>query len=119
VGTIESQPATGPAGRKARSLTRLLTLLVAAVVFGFALRQAGAHLDQRTTPAGLLQGMVQGAMMPCTLPTLLLGYDVVIYASHNAGVPYKLGYTLGVNLCGALFFGSVYWRWNRWRKPKP
>jgi hypothetical protein len=50
------------------------------------------------------------------MPNLLVGRDVVIYSANNAGVPYKLGYTVGVNACGALFFGFLYWRILRWRR---
>jgi len=93
-----------------------LLFLLVAIGFGFLLREGGAWLGRRRGPAGLGQGMVQGALMPCALPTLALGYDVNIYAANNNGVPYKLGYALGVNLCGAVFFGSVFWRWHRWRR---
>jgi hypothetical protein len=60
--------------------------------------------------------MLHGALMPGAMPMLLLGKDVVIYASNNDGRLYKLGYTFGVNACGAVFFGGFYWRLNRWRK---
>ena len=46
--------------------------------------------------------------MPTALPTLAAGRDVTIYAPHNTGIPYKLGYTMGVNGCGALFFGLAF-----------
>ena len=39
-----------------------------------------------------------------------------IYNEHNVGVRYKLGYTCGVNACGAVFFGLFFFRLNRWRK---
>ena len=51
--------------------------------------------------------------MPMALPNLLVGRDVSIYSPNNTGVPYKLGYTAGVNVCGAIFFGFFYWRLNR------
>jgi len=50
------------------------------------------------------------------MPNLLVGRDVTIYSAHNTGVSYKLGYTAGVNGCGALFFGFLFWRLDRWRK---
>jgi hypothetical protein len=53
--------------------------------------------------------------MPMALPTLLVGIDVPIYAERNTGVPYKLGYTLGVTACGAVFFGLTFARLARWR----
>ena len=39
-----------------------------------------------------------------------------IYSDHNNGVAYKLGYTTGVNSCGAVFFGFLFWRVTRWRR---
>ena len=54
-----------------------------------------------------------GALMPLALPSLLLGQNVEIYATLNSGRPYKLGYITGINLCGLLFFGSIFWRPRR------
>ena len=56
--------------------------------------------------------------MPLALPRLLLGQDTTIYALSNTGRTYKLGYTAGVNGCGALFFGIMYWRFSRWAKSR-
>ena len=44
------------------------------------------------------------------LTTLLLGKDVTIYAAHNNGRAYKIGYICGINLCGLVFFGAAFWR---------
>jgi hypothetical protein len=97
-------------------LLRLLLVFGLAVLVGFGVRHFGRHLEQRPGPAGLGQGLFQGAAMPLAFPALLLGYDVPIYATQNNGVPYKLGYTLGVTGCGALFFGVLFTRMARWRK---
>ena len=67
-------------------------------------------------PSGFTRGLIDGALMPGTLPPLLLGRDVTIYAPNNTGRTYKLGYTVGVNGCGAIFFGLVFWRVRRWKK---
>jgi hypothetical protein len=67
-------------------------------------------------PAGFNRGLLHGILMPIALPNLLVGNDVPIYAAHNTGRLYKLGYTVGVNGCGALFFGFLYWRLRRLRK---
>lgn len=64
-------------------------------------------------PAGFLAGLAHGAMMPAALPSLALGRDMPIFATNHAGVSYKLGYTLGVNLCGAVFFGLLFRRPGR------
>ena len=102
-------------------LTCLASILLLAFVIGWALNLAAEQLDRHRRPAGFVRGLVQGALMPATMPKLLIGHDVVIYAVNNNGVFYKLGYTMGVNACGALFFGIFYWRLKRWRhrKQKP
>jgi hypothetical protein len=97
-------------------IIRTLAVLAAAAVIGFGMRQAAAALERSPQPAGFVRGVVQGALMPCALPNLLVGSDVAIYAQRNTGVPYKLGYTCGVNACGAVFFGLFFWRLNQWRK---
>lgn len=48
--------------------------------------------------------------MPMAMPRLLVGVDASIYATENSGRMYKLGYTCGVNGCGAIFFGLLYRR---------
>lgn len=106
-----------PASRPGRSRT-LLRLAVAAVVLTLAVRGLSAWMRRdgaRTEPAGFARGLLHGAAMPVAWPGLLLGHDTVIYADHNTGRTYKLGYTTGVNLCGALFFGAMYRRVARLR----
>ncbi|MDB6028055.1 MAG: hypothetical protein JWM68_4278 [Verrucomicrobiales bacterium] len=75
-------------------------------------------LDRDKTPAGFARGMLHGATMPVAMPNLAMGKDVMIYAVENNGLPYKLGYTVGVNACGAIFFGVFFWRVNRWKKSR-
>ena len=94
---------------------RVLGLLVLGTCIGWGLSRSSANFDQVRRPAGFGQGMVQGALMPLALPNLLVGKDVTIYAANNSGRSYKLGYALGVNLCGLLFFGFLFWRVARWR----
>jgi hypothetical protein len=94
---------------------RLALVLTAAFVIGFGLRHVGQRLEERERIAGFGQGLFQGAAMPLAFPTLVLGVDVTIYATNNNGVPYKLGYILGITGCGAFFFGAVYGRLARWR----
>ena len=93
----------------------MVIVLAVAVAVGFALRHVGRLLEEREGAAGFGQGFFQGASMPLAFPTLILGVDVNIYATHNNGVPYKLGYILGITACGAFFFGAVYGRVARWR----
>ena len=101
-------------GRRIR-LIRWLRAGLFAVVFGWLLRQVEHRLTSGPQPAGFYCGLVQGALMPTALPSLLTGSDVAIYAQSNTGLIYKLGYTLGVNLCGLLFFGFFFLRLQRWR----
>jgi hypothetical protein len=108
--------ASKPATARRRILKRILTFLIVAACVGFFMRHMSGALSKNTAPAGFRQGMLQGALMPCALPNLLVGNDVTIYAINNTGVPYKLGYTCGVNGCGAIFFGLFFWRISRWKK---
>lgn len=91
-----------------RSWTRaLLTVAIAlalAWVCGLAMRADA----RRSEPPGLFRGMLHGAMMPVAWPTLMVGHDQDIYASRNSGRTYKLGYSLGVNLSGLVFFGWLF-----------
>ena len=85
-------------------------------MFGRVLQYSVKVSQREGKIAGFTTGIAHGALMPCGFPMLLVGQDLPIYAERNTGRRYKLGYTLGVNLCGALFFGSVYWRVGRFRK---
>ena len=103
-------------------LLRVAVVLLVAVGVGSALNHVSTALERSSRPAGFSRGLLQGALMPMSLPNLLVGHDVTIYSLHNTGLAYKLGYTAGVNACGALFFGLVFWRLSRWtrqRKPGP
>ncbi len=103
------------AARVARLFGRLVLVIALALLVGRGGGRLAALVDEKKQPAGFFSGMAQGAVMPMAMPNLLLGRDIAIYARENSGVPYKLGYTLGVNLCGALFFGGFFWRVQRWR----
>jgi len=114
---IDTQSSTPPPiPRRRKILKRILSFLVAAACVGFLIRAASVTMSKSTAPAGFVRGMLQGALMPGALPNLLVGNDVVIYAPNNTGRTYKLGYTCGVNACGAIFFGWFFWRVSRWRK---
>jgi hypothetical protein len=100
-------------------LRRIGAFLLAAALIGVTLNHVAASLDRSAHPAGFARGVLQGALMPMSFPNLLVGRDVTIYSQNNTGVSYKLGYTTGVNACGALFFGGVFWRFSRLKKSSP
>jgi hypothetical protein len=110
-----SKPTEAPP-KRTRVLRRIRNFLIAAVCVGFLMRYMSGRIERSTTPAGFGRGILQGALMPCALPNLLVGNDVIIYAPNNTGRTYKLGYTFGVNACGAIVFGFFFWRVSRWRK---
>jgi len=95
---------------------RVLLILMLATVVGWTLNRMAKSMERNPHPAGFRRGLVQGALMPMALPNLIVGNDVTIYSQNNTGLTYKLGYTAGVNACGAVFFGLFFWRVNRWRR---
>jgi hypothetical protein len=97
-------------------LRRIITVVAIAYCVGYILNVSNRHLEKVGTTAGFGRGLLNGIMMPAAMPNLAVGKDVTIYATNNNGIPYKLGYTAGVNLCGAVFFGLFFLRLNRWKK---
>jgi len=95
---------------------RVLLILILATVVGWTLKRMAKSMERDPHPAGFRRGLVQGALMPMALPNLIVGNNVAIYSQNNTGLTYKLGYTAGVNACGAVFFGLFFWRVNRWRR---
>jgi uncharacterized transporter YbjL len=95
---------------------QVIVFLILMVVMARVLGALGNMTRNNPAPAGLGRGMLDGALMPLAMPALATGHDVPIYAANNSGRTYKLGYTLGVNICGAFFFGMTYFRVRRWKK---
>jgi hypothetical protein len=112
----DRQVKDAPPNLRRKILLRVLTILTVATVFSYITTSITSRSQKSSQPAGFFRGVLNGAMMPAAMPNLLLGRDVPIYATENTGRTYKLGYTAGVNGCGALFFGFFFWRINRWRK---
>jgi hypothetical protein len=98
-----------------RLLKRVVSFLIVATIVGSIFHFSSPWIYRKTEPAGFVRGMAHGALMPMAMPNLAVGKDVTIYADYNTGLSYKLGYTVGVNICGILFFGFFFWRVNRWR----
>src|SRR5205085_8940316 len=101
--------------RAGQIVSRVAIIFLIAFVVGWLLNRIEAALEKNSQPAGFGRGMLQGALMPMSMPNLFVGHDITIYSVNNTGVTYKLGYTAGVNLCGALFFGLMFWRLTQWR----
>jgi hypothetical protein len=66
-------------------LRKALTLAVVTVVFGWFYGWASPWAFPKSRTAGFKYGVLHGALMPLSLPALLIGEDVPIYASDNAG----------------------------------
>jgi hypothetical protein len=95
----------------AKRKLRLAGIIVfVTVAFGYFYAWAAPHAFPIFPVPGFARGMLHGALMPMALPSLLLGRDVPIYSIVNLGPSYKIGYICGINLCGLLFFGSMFWR---------
>ncbi|MGH7971637.1 MAG: hypothetical protein ACREIC_23225 [Limisphaerales bacterium] len=112
----DSQVKASAAQRCWKIVLRVGAVLALAALIGVVLNRISSSLDRSGGPAGFSRGVLQGALMPMSMPNLLVGKDVTIYSQNNTGVPYKLGYTTGVNGCGAIFFGLLFWRLSQWRR---
>ena len=75
-----------------------------------------AYTSRQPGPGGFGRGILHGVLMPFSLPNLVVGQNVAIYQSDNVGRLYNLGYTMGVNCCGLVFFSYSFWRLKRLRK---
>jgi hypothetical protein len=110
------QPKLTPLQRALKVLPRILVFFAIVTLVAWTLRWTANVSNENPEPAGLLRGALHGALMPLALPSLAFGQDVPIFAEQHTGRTYKLGYVIGVNLCGLLFFGLLFRRMNRWRK---
>jgi len=111
----ESLPPPEPVRRSrlARLLRKALILALVTVLFGWFYAWAAPWAFPINRTAGFGYGVLHGALMPIALPSLVIGKDVPIFASNNSGRLYKIGYICGINLCGLVFFGSLFWRPKR------
>lgn len=112
------QEKDGRTARLLRVLKRVAIFVAFGLAIGWMLHRAETYFARRPEPAGFGCGLVQGALMPIALPGLMLGRDVMIYAPNNTGRSYKLGYTMGVNGCGLIFFGFFFWRVRKLRRAR-
>ena len=91
-------------------LSKAAVFIAVAVIFGWVYAWVSPRIFPKDVRAGFGYGMAHGALMPMALPSLVMGKDVDIFAGNNSGRGYKLGYIVGINVCGLVFFGSVFWR---------
>ncbi len=109
----EIQPPTRPKGLGFQLLLRkVVALVIVTVVFGWFYGWASPWAFPKNQTAGFKYGILHGALMPLSLPALVIGRDVPIYAPDNSGRGYKIGYICGIDACGLLFFGAAF------RRPK-
>lgn len=96
-----------------KSVVMVIFVAILADLQGWAAKNS-YKADER---ADFKTGILHGALMPAAFPALLAGHDLPIYASNNSGRNYKIGYILGLNTCGALFFAIAYWhpRGLKWK----
>lgn len=95
-------------------MRRLLVGVALAFFVGWASSSAMRWDAGLSAPPGFGRGLMHGALMPLAWPGLLGGRDQRIYAEVNSGRTYKLGYSLGVNGCGMIFFGWFFARVRPW-----
>lgn len=95
--------------RRTRALPALRFLAVA-LLLGWFYGWAEPRFYPKEKRVGFGYGLMHGALMPMALPALVMGQEVSIYHEANTGRTYKLGYIVGINLCGLVVFGSLFWR---------
>jgi len=97
-------------------LLRIVCILFVGWVVGNLTSSLEVYTSRQPGRSGFGRGILHGILMPFAMPNLIMGQNVSIYQTDNLGRLYNLGYTLGVNTCGLLFFGYFFWRLNRLRK---
>jgi hypothetical protein len=107
--SVPKQVAVSTFSPKAKEITaKIIILVVLGAMLGFAQAWASSRSYKPNHVAGFQLGVLHGILMPAALPGLLMGNDFPIYAPNNSGRLYNIGYLLGVNTCGTLFFGITF-----------
>ena len=89
---------------------KIAILILLGVLLGVGQGWAASRFYSPERVAGFHVGLMEGFLMPAALPSLLMGKDLPIYAPNNIGRGYNIGFLLGINFCGTLFFGVAFWR---------
>jgi len=92
-----------------------IMLIAFCAILGLAQAWVASRSYKPGQLAGFHTGILHGMLMPAALPGLLMGQNLPIYAPSNTGRTYNIGYAMGVNGCGTLFFGVMFWRPRGWR----
>jgi len=92
---------------------KVAILVLLGLILGFGQGWVATRFYSPEIRAGFHLGLVQGTLMPTALPGLLMGKDLPIYAPNNTGRTYKIGFLIGINFCGTLFFGIGFWPMRR------
>ena len=96
-------------------VVKSVLLIAVCVILGVAQAWMASWSYKPDRVAGFPIGLWHGMLMPAALPGMLMGQDLPIYAKTNTGRPYNIGYAMGINGCGVLFFGVAFWRPRGWR----
>ena len=105
-----NQDATvAPSSKWRQQAIKIAALTLFSLALGFGYDRAAPRTYAPERVAGFFTGMMHGALMPAALPTLVFGKDLPIYAPSNVGRGYNIGFILGLNTCGTLFFGLAFW----------
>jgi hypothetical protein len=96
-------------------VVKFIALTVISVVLIAAQGWATPRYYRPDYAGGFYTGLLEGALLPAALPGLVGGKDLPVYAPNNDGRGYKIGYILGLNTCGTLFFGVAFWQPRRKR----
>ena len=88
---------------------KIAALVLLSLALGFGYDRTAPRTYEPERVAGFFTGMMHGALMPAALPTLVFGKALPIYAQNNVGRGYNIGFILGLNTCGTLFFGVAFW----------
>jgi hypothetical protein len=113
------RPVLSPVNRPARpSWTRrllapMIRFILAGVLLAWLYAWGAPLIYRQKSEPGFWLGCAHGALMPMALPSLLTNQDVPIYAQNNRGKIYKIGYIAGINACGFVVFGFLFWRPGR------
>jgi len=112
--TTANQTVTStPPSRVKELAIRIAALALFSVFLCSVYGWAAPRTYARERPAGFPLGLMHGALMPAALPALVGGKDLPIYATNNRGRDYNIGFILGLNSCGTLFFGIAFWHPRR------